>query len=77
MPYSLEAKKSAKLTKLKHTTIATDTQCAALKIGAYCQGQMPKNSSSCALEAGPFRIVLNGTLKENILQAGSSDLIQY
>lgn len=75
MPYSLEAKEIEKLTKLKHTTIATDNQCAASKIGAYFQGQMPKNSSYCALEAGRFGIVLNGTLKQNISQAGLSDLI--
>jgi len=36
---------------------------------------MPGNDSYCPLEGGPWGIVLNGSLKERIEQAGLSDLV--
>lgn len=62
--------------RLKHTSNASQNKCGFAKVGAYFQtGQLPGNDSFCALEAGPFGVVLNGTLKQNILQAGLSNLV--
>ncbi|KAI1862335.1 uncharacterized protein JN550_010197 [Neoarthrinium moseri] len=59
-----------------HTMVATQNKCAFAKVAAYFQAnQMPGDDSFCPLEAGPFGIVLNGTLQENIDQAGLSDLV--
>ncbi|ORY59959.1 TAP-like protein-domain-containing protein [Pseudomassariella vexata] len=59
-----------------HTTIATRNTCGLSKISAYFQtGKLPGNKSFCPLEQGPFGIVLNGTLKENIIRAGFSGLV--
>jgi hypothetical protein len=56
--------------------MATQNTCAFAKLRAYFQaGVLPGNNSFCPLEEGPFGIVLNGTLKENIRQAGLSDLV--
>ncbi|EMR71946.1 putative alpha beta hydrolase fold family protein [Eutypa lata UCREL1] len=58
-----------------HTTSATANLCGYAKVAAYFQtNQMPGNDSFCPLETGPFGIILNGTLTENIMQAGLSDL---
>lgn len=62
----------------KHMVRTTENVCGLTNIAAYFQtGQMPGNGSVtfCALEAGPFGIALNGTLEENIIQAGLSDLV--
>lgn len=60
----------------KHTTRTTNNVCGFEKIASYFQtSQMPGRDFFCALEAGPFGITLNGTLKQNILQAGLSDLV--
>ncbi|TVY25840.1 Tripeptidyl aminopeptidase [Lachnellula hyalina] len=60
-----------------HTASAPVNYCGFAKMKAYFQtSQLPGNDSFCPLEAGPFGIVLNGTLKENIQQAGLSDLVQ-
>jgi hypothetical protein len=64
------------LTSPKHTSDASVNECGFQKINAYFQtNQLPGNDSYCLLEVGPFNIVLNGTLKENIAQAGLSDLV--
>jgi hypothetical protein len=64
------------LTPPKHTSDASVNSCGFQKIRAYFQtNQLPGNDSYCPLEVGPFNIVLNGTLKENIEQAGLSDLV--
>lgn len=56
--------------------MATQNTCGFAKLRAYFQaGVMPGNHSFCPLEGGPFGIVLNGTLKENIRRAGLSDLV--
>lgn len=61
---------------MKHTTRTTQNLCGYSKIANYFQtGQLPGNDSFCALEAGPFGITLNGTLKQNIEDAGLSDLV--
>lgn len=50
--------------------------CGFAKLRAYFQASiMPSNDSFCPLEGGPFGIVLNGTLKETIHQAGLSNLV--
>ncbi|KAI0133947.1 TAP-like protein-domain-containing protein [Xylariales sp. AK1849] len=60
-----------------HTTSATQNNCGYAKISAYFQtSKLPGNDYLCPLEAGPFGIVLNGTLKDNIIQSGLSDLVQ-
>ncbi|TVY85210.1 putative hydrolase [Lachnellula suecica] len=60
-----------------HTTSATRNTCGYAKIRAYFQtNQLPGNGSFCPLEVGPFNIVLNGTLTENIQRAGLSSLVQ-
>ncbi|KUI67155.1 hypothetical protein VM1G_03020 [Cytospora mali] len=59
-----------------HTTVNSQNLCGFSKIAIYFQtGQLPGNDSFCALEAGPFGVLLNGTLKQNILQAGLQDLV--
>ncbi|KAK3944424.1 TAP-like protein-domain-containing protein [Diplogelasinospora grovesii] len=59
-----------------HTTMATQNMCGFAKIGAYFQtGALPGNDSFCPLETGPFGILLNGTLQQNIMQAGLSNLV--
>jgi hypothetical protein len=64
------------LTSSKHTSDASVNMCGFRKISAYFQtNTMPGNDSYCPLEVGPFNIVLNGTLEENIEQAGLSDLV--
>jgi hypothetical protein len=64
------------LIKSKHTSSATQNTCGFAKIKAYLQTtKLPGNDSFCALETGLFNTVLNGTLKENIEQAGLSDLV--
>lgn len=73
---SRRSKVVKKLTVPKHTTRAAQNLCGFSKIAKYFQtGQLPGNDSFCALETGPFGIELNGTLKQNIMQAGLSDLI--
>jgi hypothetical protein len=64
------------LTTSQHTLIATQNTCGYAKVRAYFQtGALPGNDSYCPLERGPFGIVLNGTLEENIQQAGLADLV--
>jgi len=64
------------LTSPKHTSGASLNLCGFQKISAYFQtNQMPGNGSFCPLGVGPFNIVLSGTLKDNIEQAGLSDLV--
>ncbi|KAK9426677.1 putative Peptidase S33 tripeptidyl aminopeptidase-like C-terminal domain-containing protein [Seiridium unicorne] len=59
-----------------HTTSATQNLCAYTKVATYFQtNALPGNDSFCALETGPFGLILNGTLEENIMQAGLSDLV--
>ncbi|KAH8671705.1 hypothetical protein BX600DRAFT_538138 [Xylariales sp. PMI_506] len=58
-----------------HTTSATENLCAYAKIATYFQtNQLPGNDSFCALETGPFGITLNGTIQENLEQAGLVNL---
>ncbi|KAI1084143.1 TAP-like protein-domain-containing protein [Whalleya microplaca] len=58
-----------------HTISATQNACGYAKLSAYFQtSKLPGNDSFCPLEAGPFSIVLNGTLAESIMQSGLSDL---
>lgn len=60
----------------QHTSIATENLCGFAKLRAYFQANiLPGNDSFCALEAGPFGVVLNGTLEENIQMAGLADLV--
>lgn len=57
--------------------MASQNTCGFAKLRAYFQANvLPDNDSFCPLEVGPFGIVLNGTLKENIRQAGLSDLVR-
>ncbi len=66
------------LTSLEHTTTATENSCGYAKIGDYFQtGKLPGCKYFCPLEEGPFGIVLKGTLEENIMQAGLSDLVGH
>ncbi|ROW07119.1 hypothetical protein VPNG_07359 [Cytospora leucostoma] len=59
-----------------HTLQNSQSLCGFSKVASYFQtGQLPGNDSFCALEAGPFGILLNGTVKQNILQAGLQDLV--
>ncbi|CAN8103649.1 unnamed protein product [Discula destructiva] len=59
-----------------HTTRSTQNRCGFLKIAEYFQtSQMPGDDSFCALEEGPFGIMLHGTLQQNIMQAELSDLV--
>ncbi|KAI0874870.1 TAP-like protein-domain-containing protein [Hypoxylon argillaceum] len=60
-----------------HTSRVTNNSCQKAKVNAYFQStQLPGNDSYCALETGPFGITLNGTLEDNIYQAGLSQLVQ-
>ncbi|KAI0970219.1 TAP-like protein-domain-containing protein [Xylaria arbuscula] len=60
-----------------HTSRVTGNTCQQAKVNAYFQNtQLPGNDSYCALQAGPFGIVLNGTLGDIISQAGLSQLDQ-
>ncbi|KAI1737915.1 TAP-like protein-domain-containing protein [Xylaria scruposa] len=62
---------------LGHTSRVTGNTCQKAKVNAYFQTtQMPGNDSYCALETGPFGIVLNTTLENNIGEAGLSQLVQ-
>ena len=64
------------LIKSQHTSNAARNNCGFAKVKAYFQNNMlPGNHSFCPLEQGPFGIVLNGTLEENIEQAGLSMLV--
>ncbi|KAJ8059894.1 hypothetical protein OCU04_011518 [Sclerotinia nivalis] len=59
-----------------HTSSATQNYCAFEKIATYFQtGKLPGNDSFCPLETGTFNIILNGTLSENIKQAGLENLV--
>jgi hypothetical protein len=50
--------------------------CGFAKMRNYFQSNaLPGNDSFCPLETGPFGILLNGTLEENIMQAGLADLV--
>jgi len=43
---------------------------------AYFQDTtLPGNNSFCPLEVGPFGILLNGTLEDNIQRAGLANLV--
>ncbi|TRX87757.1 hypothetical protein FHL15_011349 [Xylaria flabelliformis] len=58
-------------------TKVTGNTCQKAKVNAYFQTtQMPGNDSYCALETGPFGIVLNATLENTIMEAGLSQLVQ-
>ncbi|KAI1428171.1 TAP-like protein-domain-containing protein [Xylaria sp. FL1777] len=58
-----------------HTSRVTGNTCQQAKVNAYFQNtQLPGNDSYCALESGPFGVVLNGTLEDIIIQAGLSQL---
>ncbi|KAI1346272.1 TAP-like protein-domain-containing protein [Xylaria sp. FL0043] len=60
-----------------HTSRVTANTCQQGKVNAYFQNtKLPDNDSYCALETGPFGIVLNGTLQDIISQAGLSQLDQ-
>ncbi|KAI0428931.1 TAP-like protein-domain-containing protein [Xylaria sp. FL1042] len=60
-----------------HTSRVTGNACQQMKVNTYFQNaQLPGNDSFCALETGPFGIVLNGTLEDIINQAGLSQLDQ-
>ncbi|ETS76227.1 hypothetical protein PFICI_11614 [Pestalotiopsis fici W106-1] len=53
-----------------HGISATLNTCAYKKMAAYFQtNALPGNDSFCALESGPFGVILNGTLKENVVIA--------
>jgi hypothetical protein len=72
---SLTRKELSTLINSKHTSGATQNTCGFAKVKAYFQTtQLPGNDSFCSLEKGPFNIVLNGTLEDNINRAGLSDL---
>ncbi|KAF2099798.1 hypothetical protein NA57DRAFT_55739 [Rhizodiscina lignyota] len=59
-----------------HTSSSSYNLCGFAKVRAYFQtNQLPGNDSFCPLEAGPFNIILNGTLKASIERAGLSDLV--
>ncbi|KAH6658109.1 hypothetical protein BKA67DRAFT_533283 [Truncatella angustata] len=58
-----------------HTVSAAQNYCGYAKIAAYFQSNaLPGDDYFCALEQGPFGIILNGTLAESIEQAALSDL---
>ncbi|CAG8959579.1 hypothetical protein HYFRA_00001481 [Hymenoscyphus fraxineus] len=58
-----------------HTATASQNLCGFSKIAAYLQtNQLPGNDSLCQLEKGPFNILLNGTLEDNINRAGLASL---
>jgi hypothetical protein len=60
----------------KHTSSSTQNMCGFAKMRNYFQSNaLPGNDSFCPLETGPFGILLNGTLEENIMQAGLADLV--
>ncbi|KAK5630056.1 hypothetical protein RRF57_005771 [Xylaria bambusicola] len=59
-----------------HTSRVAGNGCQQEKVNAYFRGTLTEDSYSCALEAGPFGIVLNGTLEGIIDQAGLSQLVQ-
>ncbi|KAI0183259.1 TAP-like protein-domain-containing protein, partial [Xylaria flabelliformis] len=62
---------------LGHTSRVTGNTCQKAKVNAYFQTtQMPGNDSYCALETGPFGIVLSATLEDTIIEAGLSQLVQ-
>jgi hypothetical protein len=49
----------------QHTSLNSDNLCAYDKIGTFFQnGALLGNDNRCALEAGPFGIVLLGNLNE-------------
>ncbi|KAF3022556.1 hypothetical protein E8E14_012942 [Neopestalotiopsis sp. 37M] len=58
-----------------HGLSATFNTCAYTKMATYFQTDtLPGNDSFCALELGPFGVVLNGTLKDSIATAGLENL---
>ncbi|KAI0523734.1 TAP-like protein-domain-containing protein [Xylaria bambusicola] len=59
-----------------HTSRVVGNTCQQEKVNAYFRGTLTDDSSSCALEAGPFGVVLNGTLEGIIEQVGLSQLVQ-
>lgn len=59
----------------KHGISATFNTCAYTKMATYFQtNALPGNDSFCALELGPFGVVLNGTLEGNIARTGMENL---
>lgn len=61
----------------QHTSEASQNSCGFAKIRTYFQTtELPGNDSFCPLETGPFNITLNGTLKDNIMQADLTNLVQ-
>ncbi|KAJ3574700.1 hypothetical protein NPX13_g4280 [Xylaria arbuscula] len=61
---------------LGHTSRVVGNTCQQAKVNAYFQGTLPDNEYSCAFEAGPLGIALNGTLEDTIFEAGLSQLVQ-
>ncbi|KAI0392807.1 TAP-like protein-domain-containing protein [Xylariaceae sp. FL0594] len=58
-----------------HTSRVVGNACQIRKVNAYFRETLTDRSSFCELEAGPFGVVLNGTLDDIIEQAGLSQLV--
>ncbi|KAF9879047.1 hypothetical protein CkaCkLH20_03280 [Colletotrichum karsti] len=59
---------------LGHTASATLNQCALAVVKSYFQGTMCGRDIYCPLEAGPFNVLLNGSIQENLVAAGLADI---